>query len=75
MKDLCIEEEVDAVLIFLDAMKAFDLVSHQYTETTLKNCGFGPQVINFFKTSYSKITAKIVINDQLSESIAIKRGM
>jgi hypothetical protein len=74
MKDHCVEEEVDAVLISLDAKKAFDSVSHQYTETILKNYGFGPQFIKCFKTLYSKISAKILINGHLSDSIDIERG-
>jgi hypothetical protein len=31
VKDCCIKEEVNAVLISLDAKNASDLVSHQYT--------------------------------------------
>jgi hypothetical protein len=58
MKDNCIEEKVDAVLISLDAKKAFDSVSHQYTETMLTNYGFGPKFINCFRTLNSKISAK-----------------
>ncbi len=60
MKDHCIEEGIDAVLISLDAKKAFDSVSHKYTENILENHGFGPQFINCFKTLYSKITAKFL---------------
>ena len=74
MKDHCVEEGVEAVLISLDAKKAFDSVSHQYTETILKNYGFGPQFIKCFKTLYSRITAKILINGHLSDSIDIERG-
>ena len=34
IKDHCIEEQIDAVLIFLDAKKAFDSVDHVYIEKT-----------------------------------------
>jgi hypothetical protein len=54
--------------------KAFDSVSHKYTETILEKYGFGPQCINCFKTLHSKITAKILVNGHLSESIDIERG-
>jgi hypothetical protein len=50
MKDHCLEEEVDAVLISRDAKKVFDSVSHQYTETILRYYGFDPRFINCFKT-------------------------
>jgi hypothetical protein len=58
MKDHCVEEEVDAVLISLDAKKAFDSVSHQYTETILKNYGFRPQFIKCFKSCVVKFLTK-----------------
>jgi hypothetical protein len=67
-------EAIDAVLISLDAKKAFDSVSHKYTERILEKYGFGPQFINCFKTLYSKITAKILVNSHLSDSIDIERG-
>jgi hypothetical protein len=74
MKDHCVDEKVGAVLISLDAKKAFDSVSRQFIETILKNYGFGPQFINCFKTLYSKISAKILINGHLSDNFDIKRG-
>ena len=48
MKDECAEKQVDAVLISLDAKKAFDSVDHRYIEKTLKRYGFGPKFIKFF---------------------------
>ena len=35
IKDHCMEEQIDAVLIFLDAKKAFDSVDRVYIEKTL----------------------------------------
>ena len=61
-------------MISLDARKAFDSVSHQYVEKILKHYGFGPQFIKCFKTLYSRISAKILINGHLSISIDIERG-
>jgi hypothetical protein len=58
MKDHCMAEKVDAVLISLDAKKAFDSVSHQYTETILKNNGFSPQFINCFRNCTAKFLQK-----------------
>jgi hypothetical protein len=59
-KDHCIEEGIDAVLISLDAKKAFDSVSHRYTETILKKYGFGPQFINCFKILTAKSLQKFL---------------
>jgi hypothetical protein len=63
------------VLISLDAKKAFDSVDHKYIEETLIAYGFGPGFIQIFKTLYSNITARILINGFASESIKIERGV
>ncbi len=73
MKGHYLEEEVDAVWISLDAKKVFDSFSHQYTDTIFRNYGFGLQFINCFRTLYSKISAKILINGHLNDIIDIKR--
>ena len=39
LKDHCVEEKVDAVLVSLDAKKAFDSVDHGYIERTLRKYG------------------------------------
>ncbi len=74
MKDHCVEEEVDVVLISLDANIAYDSRNHKYTKTKLNNYGFGPQFMNCFMAFYSNISAKILLNGHLSDSIDIKRG-
>ncbi len=74
VKEHCQEQDLDAVLISLDAKKAFDSVSHQYVEKILKHYGFGPQFIKCFKTLYSKISVKILMNGHLSSSIDTERG-
>ena len=75
MKDHCIEEKIDAVLISLDAKKAFDSVDHGYIEKTLTRYGYGPNFIKFFRTLYSGLTARILINGHLSNVIKILRGV
>ena len=75
LKGYCENKNIDAVLISLDAKKAFDSVDHQYIEKTLKAYGFGPNFIRIFKTLYNKITARILVNGFRSESINIKRGV
>jgi hypothetical protein len=62
---------VDSVLISLDAKKAFDSVSHQYTEKLLTNYCLAHYY--FFVSGHcNKNSAKIGINGHLS--IDIKRG-
>ena len=61
-KNHCNKNNIDAVLISLDAKKAFDSVDHKYIEETLIAYGFGPGFIQIFKTLYRNITARILIN-------------
>ena len=75
MKDYCCDENIEAVLISLDAKKAFDSVDHRYIETTLEQYGFGQNFINYFRVLYKDLTARILINGYQSELIKILRGV
>ena len=75
LKDHCVEEKVDAVLVSLDAKKAFDSVDHGYIERTLRKYGFGPNFIKYIKTLYAKLTAKLLVNGTRSRIIKMLRGM
>jgi len=75
MKNQCKKKNINAVLISLDAKKAFDSVDHIYIENTLKAYGFGEGFVSTFKILYKDITARILINGFKSESIAIQRGV
>jgi exonuclease III len=74
-KNYCQRNNIDAALISLDAKKAFDSVSHEYIETTLKAYGFGPMYLKTFRTLYNEITARILVNGFFSDQIKIKRGV
>jgi hypothetical protein len=74
-KQYCKKNKQNAVLISLDAKKAFDSVDHKYIENTLIAYGFGPNLINTFIVLYNKITARILVNGFQSESIKIERGV
>jgi hypothetical protein len=74
-KNHCSKKDINAVLISLDAKKAFDSVSHEYIEETLNVYGFGPYFLKTFKTLYKDITARILINGFTSEKIRIERGV
>ena len=51
LRDFCRDENIDSVIVSLDAKKATDSVDHGYIEETLKKYGFGPKIITWFKTS------------------------
>jgi hypothetical protein len=53
VKKYCKNRNINAVLISLDAKKAFDSVSHEYIVQVLNNYGFGNNFINCFKTLYN----------------------
>jgi hypothetical protein len=74
-KKKCSDKKIEAALISLDAKKAFDSVDHKYIEETLKHYGFGPIFINMFKVLYRDLTARIMVNGFMTESIKIKRGV
>jgi hypothetical protein len=74
-KKYCADNDIDAVLISLDAKKAFDSVSHKYIEDTLIAYGFGPVFLKSFKTLYHNISARILINGYMSDKINIERGV
>jgi hypothetical protein len=74
-KNYCSKNNLNAVLILLDAKKAFDSVDHQYIEETLLAYGFGAGFIKILKNLYRNITVRILINGFASESIRIERGV
>ena len=75
MKNKCKANDTDAVLISLDAKKAFDSVDHAYIKKTLEAYGFGKNFINTFNTLYSNITARILVNGFTTDPIKIERGV
>ena len=74
-KQYCQKKTKEAVLISLDAKKAFDSVSHNYIKETLEAYGFGPNFLKTFEVLYNDITSRILINGFFSESIKIERGV
>jgi hypothetical protein len=60
-KNYCSKNNLEAVLISLDAKKGFDSDDHQYIEETLLAYGFGAGFKKIFKTLYRNITARILI--------------
>ena len=75
VKKMCNLSKKDAVLISLDAKKAFDSVDHKYIQDTLIAYGFGPHFVGVFKTLYNQITARIMVNGFVTEAINIERGV
>jgi hypothetical protein len=69
------ENTDEALIISLDAKKAFDSVGHNYIRTALRKYGFGEGFINVFNTLYTDLKARILINGWQSEMIEILKGV
>jgi len=74
-KDYCRKENIDALLISLDAKKAFDSVSHKYLQEVLRAYGFSEEFIALVKLLYKDIKANIMINGFKSVIIRIARSV
>ena len=72
-RDYCNRNNVDAILMSLDAKKAFDSVDHKYMYATLKKYGFSDNFIDTVKMLYRDIKADILVNGYRSVSIKIGR--
>ena len=71
----CQKNNVDALLISLDAKKAFDSVSHKYLHEVLKKYGFSDDFISTIKLLYNDIKANILVNGYKSVMIKIARSV
>ena len=64
----------EAMLLALDAQKAFDRVSWPYLIQTLKKFKFGPNFIKWIQTLYSGPQASVKVNGFLSNRFTLERG-
>jgi len=72
-KNYCSKNNVDAVLLSLDAAKAFDSVDHNYMFEALRRYGFSETFISVVRTLYKEIKADILVNGFRSTMIRIER--
>ena len=69
-----IEENLDGLLVSLDARKAFDSVEHSYIEKCLIKFGLS-SFVPIFKILYSELRSDIIINRKIVEGYRILRGV
>ncbi len=69
--EYCKANNIDALLISLDAKKAFDSVSHKYLHKVLDAYGFSNEFIETVKILYKDIKANILVNGYKSVMIKI----
>jgi exonuclease III len=73
--NICKEKDIDALLISLDAKKAFDSVSHKYMHKVLSTYGFSDTFIEIVKILYKDIEAQILVNGHKTVFIKILRSV
>ena len=66
---------MDASIISIDKVKAFDRVGRIFLYDSLQFFGFSVCFINFVKTIYYDIFARVKINGFLSKNIKILSGV
>ena len=68
------EEDIDAVLVSLDARKAFDSVEHSYIRKCLSCFGLS-NFLPIFDTLYSNLSSDVIINGKIVKGFNILRGV
>uniref|UniRef100_A0A670IRS6 Reverse transcriptase domain-containing protein n=1 Tax=Podarcis muralis TaxID=64176 RepID=A0A670IRS6_PODMU len=63
-----------AVLIFIDAEKAFDNISWKFMKRNLEGMGVGRAFQNGIEAIYSEQKAKLIVNNVVTEEFKIEKG-
>uniref|UniRef100_A0A670I0Q6 Reverse transcriptase domain-containing protein n=1 Tax=Podarcis muralis TaxID=64176 RepID=A0A670I0Q6_PODMU len=63
-----------AVLIFIDAEKAFDNISWKFMKKNLEGMGVGRAFQNSIEAIYSEQKAKLIVNNVVTEEFKIEKG-
>ena len=71
----CNEFNIPLCLAFIDYEKAFDSIEHWAIFEALRDIGIHETYVNILKDIYTEATAKIHIENQVSEEIKIQRGV
>ena len=69
-----LEENIEGLIVALDAKKAFDSVSHDYIARCLKKFGC-EDFIPVFKVLYADLETDIIVNGRVVKGYRIKRGV
>ena len=69
------EENIPALLMFVDYEKAFDTVEWCFIEECLNFFNFSNKIISWFKILYKNISSRVINNGWLSDSFSPTRGV
>ena len=68
-------KKVPGLLLFLHFEKAFDTLEWPFIQKTLLSFGFGPSIVQWFKTFYNNTESCIMNNGWASNFFSIHRGV
>ena len=71
----CNNNDLDYVLMSLDAQKAYDSIDHSYICKTLETYGFPESFISTVNLLHNSLQAHVQVNGFLSDRFCIKRGV
>ena len=69
-----IENDINGLIVSLDAKKAFDSVEHSYIEKVLRKFGL-TSFVPIFRILYKDLRSDIIINGKVVRGFEIKRGV
>ena len=68
------QENLDGILSAEDKEKAFDSVEHNYIFSMLKKFGFGPDFLQWVKTTFCNVQSCVVNNGNSTGYLSLERG-
>ena len=68
-------KKIPGLLLFLDFEKAFDTLEWSFIQKTLISFGFGPSIVQWFKTFYNNTESCILNNGWASNFFLVHRGV
>jgi hypothetical protein len=74
-KQYASKNNIDSVIVSLDAQKAFDSVDHRYLDCVLEKYGFGDQFRKIFNLLYKDNKSTLLINGFQTSPLSIQRGV
>lgn len=75
LQSIAVKSKKNAMLLSLDAEKAFDRVDWLFLEQTLIEMGFGEKFVEWFNILYKESKSRIRVNGQCSKFFGVERGV
>lgn len=73
--EFCKEKEIEAYIILMDFMKAYNRIDRETIEITLREMNFGEPLIEMIKLLYENSQAVVVTNDIKGEIFQTRGGV